>query len=520
MDADDFDRADASKSSNEDGLDNDDSTEPARKESASAETGKKKSVSMQLSSQTLQKLLKEGKMARLPSGSFRISADALKELKQDKNFKGENPKKRKRSETDDEAPEEQQNKMPKPAEKEPEPEPQAEPETETDAENDTEAETENDGQPEAIPAESSRDAPSAEVQNNEEVVEDNPEEPSSSTALENVSVINRKTARRDYISDFNSSEDEDEEFMSTMKESLAELIPRKYSHKSEGVSLLLEKIDKAMFGNISDDENDDIDEDDTIEEDHIRRLAEADPDFGDPKSYGKIHDIPKNFYMVGRIGNGCKTKMCIRSTQKTKTFEGRQYPVYNIDTGVEQTNTVTPLMVTALTSESRKPDGPEDPAMAERYLKQGVSLRKYKEQLKVLRRRYLTLAHKSATQPGLSTIADLTAASARFLTQDQLLLYGMQLKGGCDATQGARFCLREKMLGLSLWQQSPESYQWLRSLLHLPSPPTLERWLDAVAREDPARCKALMFHVYTRYVFRPRDDMVPQILAERAQETQ
>ena len=48
----------------------------------------------------------------------------------------------------------------------------------------------------------------------------------------------------------------------------------------------------------------------------------------------------------------------------------------------------------ALSLSPPQSDGVEDPALAEKYLKQNISLQKYKEQLKVLRRRYISLAHK------------------------------------------------------------------------------------------------------------------------------
>ena len=106
-----------------------------------------------------------------------------------------------------------------------------------------------------------------------------------------------------------------------------------------------------MFGNISDD-SDDCDDND----DFVKKMFLAEPDF-DCKTSMPSDDIPDDFWLVGRIGNDGKTKMCIRSTDKQKSWEGRDYPVYNIDTGVGSVTTVTPLMVTALRTNQSEHQG-------------------------------------------------------------------------------------------------------------------------------------------------------------------
>lgn len=480
----------------------------------------KKLLRMQLSSQILQKLLKEGKMEKLPTGSFRISADALKELKKNSPATKESKEQRSSSGPSKSKGTEKKRKY-------------------SSAEDFSDEEF---GVEESEPvkacsksimpqkkkiAVSKKQMQSSYVKLNAKFLKEHIEKPTSAISkLDEISsdskitVGQQRTAPKkfykshDYVSDFNTSEDEDDSLVKDLKDSLAELAPRKPGRLSKPVSLLFEQLHKGIFGTISDSSEGEEDIDISNEE-SIKRLATTDKDFE-----STLGDIPNDFWMVGHIGNDGKTKMCIRSTGKQKTWQGHNYPVYSIDTGVGSKTTVTPLMVTSLRSgemsmkegSAAKLDSPEAD-LVEQLLQKNVSLRKYKEQVRVLRRRYLQLARILATRPQLQTIGDLVASASRFLTQDQMLFFTMQLKGGCDATQGARFSTREKLLALGLYQQHPDTYKWLHRLYHLPSAPVLERWLDTVARGNPARVKQLMYYVYTRYCFRPRDDMVAQTFA-------
>ncbi|XP_018006815.1 uncharacterized protein LOC108664663 [Hyalella azteca] len=470
----------------------------------------KKLLRMQLSTQTLQKLLKEGKMEKLPTGSFRISSEALKELRKDTQKaqettpveSEESPRKRKISEVMSEEASPSKAKYHK----------------NSIMRKRGGAAGRGGGRlhPKSMPpALTGKKLTPKQLQNLQ-------------TAQQKM--LHQKLARRpkkrrvhDYLSDFNSSEDDDgDQIIADLKDSLAELAPRKGDDLSKNMNLLFEQLHKSIFGGLSDESDEDENENDLGEEERMRQLAYSDPDFETPDSSTGELSIPENFFMTGRVGNDSKTVMCIRSSGKRRTWNGMQCPVYTIDTSVEQSTTVTPLLVTAFSTSPGYAKQKEvedktllmsDPDLVEQLLAKNVSLRKYKEQVKVLRRRYLQLARRLATRPQLQTIADLVAASSRFLTQDQMVFFTMQLKAGCDSTQGARFSAREKLLAMGLYQQDPETYKWLQRLFHLPSTSELERWLDAVARGNPMRVKQLMYYVYTRYCFRPRDDVFPHTLS-------
>ncbi|KAF2354496.1 hypothetical protein FHG87_014751 [Trinorchestia longiramus] len=477
------------------------------KEEQSSESAKKL-LRMQLSTQTLQKLLKEGKMEKLPTGSFRISSEALKELRNDSqkpqtvispNGIEEKVKKRKLAETSN---------------------------NRTSAGKATKYRKTALGRkrggvrggarmhPKAVPPVlTGKKLTAKQLQTLQSAQQKMHQHRLKKT---------KKLKVHDYVSDFNSSEDDDgDQIVADLKDSLAELAPRKNDQFSKNMSLLFEQLHKSIFGSLS-DESDDEGERELGEEERMKQLAYSDPDFEAPDSSTGEPSIPDDFYMTGRVGNDGKTVMCIRSSGKRRSWNGVQYPVYTIDTSVEQSTTVTPLMVTALSTTpgcgtDKDPDDKNlemsDPDLVEQLMAKNVSLRKYKEQVKVLRRRYLQLARHLANRPQLQTIGDMVAASSRFLTQDQLLFLTMQLKAGCDSTQGARFSTREKLLSLGLYQQDPETYKWLQRLFHLPSSSELERWLDSIARGNPLRVKQLMYHVYTRYCFRPRDDVFPHTLS-------
>lgn len=300
------------------------------------DTTKKKSLSMQLSSQTLQKLLKEGKMERLPTGSFRISSDALKKLKKETGSEVANSsvkqkiQKRTLNEMDESISDNSDEEQEKPP---------AIKKSKLSAVSKYATTKDDDIKSDSAPA-----SPKTPVKDEDK------ESLNAQAALDQPK--NKANVAHNYVSDFNSSEDEDEEVVFELMDSLAELAPRKSGHTSKPVSLLFEHLHKSMFGNISDDSLDELEDEDKDKEERIRQLALSDPDFGKSSSTSSVDQIPTDFYMVGRIGNGCKTKMCIRSTPKQKTFEGRQYPVYNIDTGIGSVTTVTPLMVTALNTEA------------------------------------------------------------------------------------------------------------------------------------------------------------------------
>ena len=142
------------------------STENAEDKSGE-QSSKGKSLSMKLSNQMLQKLVQEGKMEQLPSGSFRISAEALKELRKESIVK---TRKRKLSDSND---------LEEPSQS-----------------------------PEKV--QTTRNI-SEEVQRKESIEQDSTiEEPSSSTATDAfpLSMTSRDKPFHDYVSDYNTSEDE------------------------------------------------------------------------------------------------------------------------------------------------------------------------------------------------------------------------------------------------------------------------------------------------------------------------
>lgn len=65
-----------------------------------------------------------------------------------------------------------------------------------------------------------------------------------------------------------------------------------------------------------------------------------------------------------------------------------------------------------------------------------------------------------------------------------------------------RFSVREKMLALAIYLESPSYYKWLSSIFHLPSKLILERWLESVARNDPEDAKKIIYNIYTTHIFR------------------
>ena len=292
----------------------------------------KQFLRMQLSTQVLQKLLKEGKMEKLPTGSFRISADALKELEQDGESKSSLKKgvfKRKLSETNEsESDNEEEDVTPKKTKL-------GMPKKKNSGINKFSS-VSGTGKEHTL-LKNKKDTKKTTVKS--DPVED----------AEQVSAqLSETSAKHDeevhgYVSDFNSSEEEDEETINSLRDSIAELVPRKKNHLSKNMNLLFEQLHKSIFGNISDDSDDEFEK---MKQEEIRTksLSLKEPDFNESEDTATI---PDEFCLEGRIGADGKTKMCIRSSNKTKSFDGVEHPVYNIETGVGSVTTITPLTVTS-----------------------------------------------------------------------------------------------------------------------------------------------------------------------------
>nr|XP_027216848.1 uncharacterized protein LOC113809440 [Penaeus vannamei]XP_027216849.1 uncharacterized protein LOC113809440 [Penaeus vannamei] len=140
------------------------------------------------------------------------------------------------------------------------------------------------------------------------------------------------------------------------------------------------------------------------------------------------------------------------------------------------------------------------PKNAER-LKNKRIVRTYNQKLGALRQQY-SRAVQELRKRRLYTLADLVCGASRFLTEEQLVFFTLQLKSGCHNMQGVRYSVREKILALAFYLQSPALYKWLRAIFHLPTKLILERWLEGIAKSDPDTAKRLMYHVYTKYIFK------------------
>ena len=164
----------------------------------------KKLLRMQLSTQMLQKFLKEGKMEKLPSGSFRIRADALKELRDDSDDE-EGKLNDTEQESESGSPMKSQSK-----------------ETVTTGEPPkVEAQTIDEQRP-ATPEEDSSEPPTKKIKVSEENSKVNSDHDDAKPVITSVK---SKSYSHNYLSDFNSSEDEDEDMVKDLTDSIADLAP-------------------------------------------------------------------------------------------------------------------------------------------------------------------------------------------------------------------------------------------------------------------------------------------------------
>ncbi|KAG0721005.1 hypothetical protein GWK47_047332 [Chionoecetes opilio] len=230
----------------------------------------------------------------------------------------------------------------------------------------------------------------------------------------------------------------------------------------------------------------------------------------------------------GLIGPGGQTRVQIVNTGDTTVIDDEENYIYNIITTTGEKESITPLVIPKaagdVVSKGRDEDPPSPKAQSEGEgtddsIVQGEDMEsqatsketQYMQQLKdssrqasgILKQKYYQALQELKKKPQVSTFADLVYGAANFLTDDQLIFFTMQLKNGCSNPPGVKYSVREKMLALAFYLQNPEHYKWLSSIFHLPGKVILERWLDGITRSNPDEAKRLVYNVYTRYIFRP-----------------
>ncbi|XP_064115880.1 uncharacterized protein LOC135221864 [Macrobrachium nipponense] len=135
----------------------------------------------------------------------------------------------------------------------------------------------------------------------------------------------------------------------------------------------------------------------------------------------------------------------------------------------------------------------------EREWKQSV--RNHRQQLAALQQKYQQLVQKIQKKPQFTKVLDLVYGASKLLNEEQLVFFILQLKANSKNLQGVRFSTREKILALAIYAHSPETYRWLQSHFFLPSKLILDRWLEMIAKDNPTTAKRLLYHLYKKYLF-------------------
>ncbi|XP_063614890.1 uncharacterized protein LOC134787980 [Penaeus indicus] len=367
--------------------------------------------------------------------------------------------------------------------------------------------------------------------NNEEAVCDSTEAGDVETDSENKPKRKRRSkVLDDYVADFNTSDEEEGVFNTRMTKFSGRGRGRGRGRKS--ASSEVDHHDRDFFSSYVGvfskkfSLQEDIPEDDTFDV-----QSESEEDFGNPESSSAIRGL--NILEEGSgpgsgsemsLGPEGKTKVQIVNTGETSMVNGKENLIYHVITTTGGTSTVTPLSVpkevssdqneeseeVASTSQTEKGGG--DAAVPGQNLKRAAAsrtqrmknkrmVRTYNQKLDALRQQY-SRAVQELRKRRLYTLADLVCGASRFLTEEQLVFFTLQLKSGCHNMQGVRYSVREKILALAFYLQSPALYKWLRAIFHLPTKLILERWLEGIAKSDPDTAKRLMYHVYTKYIFK------------------
>ncbi|XP_069993326.1 uncharacterized protein [Penaeus vannamei] len=267
------------------------------------------------------------------------------------------------------------------------------------------------------------------------------------------------------------------------------------------------------------------------EDDMLDVQSESEEDFGNSESPSAIKGLSIMEEGSGpgsgsemSLGPEGKTKVQIVNTGETSMVNGKENLIYHVITTTGGTSTVTPLTVPKEVSSDQNEESEEvpstsqtekgggDAAVPRQNLKRAAAsrtqsmknkriVRTYNQKLGALRQQY-SRAVQELRKRRLYTLADLVCGASRFLTEEQLVFFTLQLKSGCHNMQGVRYSVREKILALAFYLQSPALYKWLRAIFHLPTKLILERWLEGIAKSDPDTAKRLMYHVYTKYIFK------------------
>lgn len=135
----------------------------------------------------------------------------------------------------------------------------------------------------------------------------------------------------------------------------------------------------------------------------------------------------------------------------------------------------------------------------EREWKQSV--RNHRQQVAALQQKYHQLVQKIQKKPQFTKVVDLVYGASKLLNEEQLVFFTLQLKANSKNLQGVRFSTREKILALAIYAHNPETYRWLQSFFFLPSKLILDRWLEMIAKDNPTTAKRLMYHVFKKYLF-------------------
>ncbi|RXG61707.1 hypothetical protein Avbf_04176 [Armadillidium vulgare] len=326
----------------------------------------------------------------------------------------------------------------------------------------------------------------------------------------------KKSSLRNIVDDINTSDEEEDGGLSKCKSygaELASMFFKKVGEPKTTNKSLLDKLHKAIFNDSDSDQESNYDSE--IEE-VIEKVKTG-------KADHHIVNCPGPSKYEASIGPANNSKLSIVRCQEVRHTKDASYELYKvrvISAGREaNTNILIPIPEGYKLNFPPKPRDEyvefshtphEDyetvnnvsPLFLEKLAKAELKLRKYKDQMKVLRGRYIELLQEYSNRPQFSTISDLVGSAAKFLTEDQLVFFLMQIKGGAHNMQGIRYSVREKVLALSIYQKSPEVYKWLSKMFNLPSKRILDQWLEEVGSQDPKLLKKLMYYIYVSYNFK------------------
>ncbi|XP_053635495.1 uncharacterized protein [Cherax quadricarinatus] len=346
----------------------------------------------------------------------------------------------------------------------------------------------------------------------------------------------RSKVLNDYVSDFNTSDEEDVNLINDFSKFTHQGRGRGRGRKSEPSETYDDLFSNyvGVFGKkFSLPVNEDFLDDDILEEvNDIEGSIYSSSIFNKSSSINEskpIHEFEDKVEVM--LGPGGRTKIQIVYTGKNSIVNDEESLIYHVITTTGKTTSVTPLTIPKLTNDAEcESDNINYPSTSQakceasdegkadtdlevdgskprlssrgRRIKSKHMMRTYNQQVASLQQKYYRALQEIRKRPRVYTLADLVYGASRFLTEDQLIFFTLQLKSSCNNTQGIRLSVREKILALAFYLQSPALYKWLRAIFHLPSKLILERWLEGIAKRDPEAVKKIMYHIYTQYVFR------------------